>query len=75
MMRTFLLLAVAVVLGLGGAFFLLFEIAPPEPGTPHLNIGALLGRNDPAPRVRMLVVGLVLCGLSAGVGALALRKR
>jgi hypothetical protein len=61
------------VLGLGGAFFLLLWRSDLE--AERLNVGTLLGRDDPDPTVSLLTVGLVLIALAAGAGALALRKR
>jgi hypothetical protein len=56
----------SAVLAVGAGFFLLLERSGLE--AERLNVGTLLGRNDPSPQVELWTLGIVL-GVAAFLAA------
>jgi len=66
-----LLLTLATALALGAAFLLLLEWRQLE--AEAVNLGTLVGRDDPGPTIDLLWAGIVLAAVAAAVLLLARR--
>ena len=64
----------STVFAVGAAFFLFLERSHLE--AERLNLGTLLGRDDPGPQIDLLIVGIVfgVAALAAAAVAFALRR-
>ena len=65
-----LLWILSALLGVGAAFFLLLEGTKLE--AERLNLGTLLGRDDPDPKIELWIVGIIL-GVAACIAVVAAR--
>jgi hypothetical protein len=66
-----LLLTLATTLALGAAFLLLVKWSDLE--AEYINLGTLVGRDDPGPKVDLLWAGIALALLSCALAVLAVR--
>ena len=64
-----ILFTVATALGIGAAFLLLLEWSHLE--AESINLGTLVGRDDPGPQIDLLWAGIVLALLALAVLMLA----
>jgi hypothetical protein len=72
MVARVLLLALATALALGAAFLLLLEASNLE--AEYINLGTVLGRDDPDPQLDLLWSGIVLAVLAGALILIVLAR-